>query len=186
MDEDTQLTPGPQGSSAKGHGGKVVVGVDGSEGSLMALRWALEEGRIRGATVHPVMATSRHHTYASPEVETLYVPTAALPSASTPERKVDAGESFSAENDAEAAAHNELDQIVEKVLAEGWHNTVRVVTAAVEGHPAQVLIDSAGPSDLLVISSRGQGRFSAALKESVAQHVLNHAQSPVVVVPHDR
>lgn len=36
----------------------IVVGVDGSEGSLRALAWAVEDARARGATVRAVMAWS--------------------------------------------------------------------------------------------------------------------------------
>jgi nucleotide-binding universal stress UspA family protein len=38
--------------------GRLVVGVDGSDGSAAALRWALKEARVRSATVlvNPVLA----------------------------------------------------------------------------------------------------------------------------------
>ena len=35
---------------------KVVVGVDGSDSSLNALRWAAKEARLTGATLHAVTA----------------------------------------------------------------------------------------------------------------------------------
>ena len=35
---------------------RIIVGVDGSAGSERALRWAVEEGRFRGAEVRAVMA----------------------------------------------------------------------------------------------------------------------------------
>ena len=35
--------------------GRIVVGVDGSEGSLPALQWAVDEARRRGATVEAVL-----------------------------------------------------------------------------------------------------------------------------------
>ncbi|MGH3495418.1 MAG: universal stress protein, partial [Sciscionella sp.] len=33
---------------------RVVVGVDGSPGSLAALRWAVQEASLRGVAVHAV------------------------------------------------------------------------------------------------------------------------------------
>jgi nucleotide-binding universal stress UspA family protein len=34
--------------------GRILVGVDGSEGSRQALRWAIEGAAVRGATVRAV------------------------------------------------------------------------------------------------------------------------------------
>jgi len=36
--------------------GRIVVGVDGSDGAVRALRWALEEARLRNASVDVVHA----------------------------------------------------------------------------------------------------------------------------------
>ena len=59
--------------------GRVVVGVDGSRESMAALRWAVEEARLRGAvleTVHvfentPVWRLSVHQQHADRPVEHL-------------------------------------------------------------------------------------------------------------------
>lgn len=43
--------------------GRVVVGVDGSGGSLQALHWALREAQLRGAPVHAVLAWQFHPSW---------------------------------------------------------------------------------------------------------------------------
>src|SRR5664279_2552801 len=44
----------------------VVVGVDGSEGSQQALRWAAEYARMSGAPLHAVMAWDLPTNYGMP------------------------------------------------------------------------------------------------------------------------
>jgi hypothetical protein len=45
---------------------RIVVGVDGSHGSQMALQWALREAQLRGVTVHAVFAWQFHPNWSSP------------------------------------------------------------------------------------------------------------------------
>jgi nucleotide-binding universal stress UspA family protein len=42
--------------------GRIVVGVDGSEGSLAALRWAAAEAILRGDVLHVVTVWELPHT----------------------------------------------------------------------------------------------------------------------------
>jgi nucleotide-binding universal stress UspA family protein len=51
--------------------------------------------------------------------------------------------------------------------------------------PARALLDAASDADLLVVGSRGVGGFKGLLLGSVRQQVVQHAPSPVVVVPGD-
>lgn len=60
---------------------------------------------------------------------------------------------------------------------------VPVLTRVLHGHPAQVLLDAAGGTQLLVVGSRGHGAFAGMLLGSVSQHCVQHASCPVVVVP---
>ena len=57
-----------------------------------------------------------------------------------------------------------------------------VTTAAVEGHPAKVLLQAAEDSELLVVGSRGHGKILGALLGSVSQYVTAHASCPVAVI----
>ena len=52
----------------------------------------------------------------------------------------------------------------------------------VNGHPAEVLLHAAAGADLLVLGSRGHGRFAEALLGSVAQHCVHHAHCPVLII----
>ena len=48
--------------------GTIVVGVDGSDGSLQALRWAIDEARLRGARLVAVHAWLAPYAPAMPGV----------------------------------------------------------------------------------------------------------------------
>lgn len=139
--------------------GAIVVGIDGSDGSRAALRWALEEGRVRDATVHAVFAW--HSS-----------PVAGLASIGA----------FPARDLIEEAARTELARIVdEEQLAD--RTDPEVVTSLVESSPAPALLEAADGADLLVVGSRGHGAFSGMLLGSVSQHCVTHSPCPVVVVP---
>jgi len=52
----------------------------------------------------------------------------------------------------------------------------------VQGDPGTILSLSVGIQDLLVVGSRGTGRFAALVLGSVSAHVVTAPQSAVVVV----
>ena len=54
------------GNHGRPESGRIVVGVDGSQGSLHALRWALREARLRHAPVLAVLAWQFHPTWSDP------------------------------------------------------------------------------------------------------------------------
>jgi len=170
--------------------GRVVVGVDGSEGSLGAVKWAVEEARARGCPVHAVIGWSYHPTWSYSTVGNMYpAPSAVLPSSWDPIMSDPPPPEHETEVDAEAAVRNAADATVTRVLEEdeeAGRTPVKVTTEAVEGHPAQVLLHAVTPADVLVVGSRGHGGVTGALLGSVTQHVVNHARCPVVVIPHGR
>jgi nucleotide-binding universal stress UspA family protein len=57
-----------------------------------------------------------------------------------------------------------------------------VTTAAVEGHPAEVLLAAAAHAQLLVVGSRGHSKTLGSLLASVSQYLAAHAPCPVVVI----
>ena len=142
---------------AKDH--RIVAGVDGSDSSLSALRWAIRQARLTGAAVdavaawhNPVMAASYG-----------YVP-------------VGTEEDY------------DFKEITEKFVADAIGSTVapgsdvRVRSHVIEGNAAQVLIDASDGAELLVVGSRGHGGFTEALLGSVSQHCVHHARCPVVII----
>lgn len=140
----------------------IVVGVDGSEGSLKALRFALEEARRRGGEIKAVNAW--HIPAIAYEVGWTAAP-------------LDLGE-FS------SLAEESLKSSLEAVDAAG--SGVAVTQVVREGQAAEVLCAEAGGADLLVVGSRGLGGFRGLLLGSVSQQCSAHAPCPVVIIPHDR
>ena len=175
-------TPGPLASeplsSADGpqEGGRIVVGVDGSQGSLDALRWAFGEARAREVPVHAVFAWQYYPPWVDPGLGSMfplgYQPEVDVPedafahTAASVEALLDAAVSKAGETDPRSAT-----------------DPVRITQEAVEGHAAQVLLDSVSAHDLLVVGSHGHGGFIGTLLGSVSQHVVSHSRCPVVVVP---
>lgn len=51
------------------------------------------------------------------------------------------------------------------------------------GPAADVLVDAAGDSDLLVTGSRGRGAFTSLLFGSVTHDLITHLRTPTVIVP---
>jgi len=136
---------------------RIVVGVDGSEESKAALRWALDEGRLRSASVRAIYA------WAFPHMATWsgYIAPAQL--------NID-------------ALQHDAEELLDSVIAEANTEGVDVGRAAVQGSAAQVLVEAAAEADLLVVGSRGHGGFAGLLLGSVSQQCAHHAPCPVVIV----
>lgn len=135
----------------------IVVGVDGSEASRTALRWAARQARLTGADLHPVQAWRLPATYGMP--------------------------ADYADADFEKQARENLRRTVEETLGE--HPEAHVAPQVVEGHPAAVLTEAARNADLLVVGSHGHGAFAGMLLGSVSHHCVHHASCPVLVVRAD-
>jgi nucleotide-binding universal stress UspA family protein len=139
---------------------KIVVGVDGSEDSKNAFRWAVEEARLRGAPVVALLAWE----------------TSLPPPDLTPAPPPDFAGFVSELQD---RALDSVAAVVREVVGEDA--TVTVEPAAVEGPPASVLIEAARDADLLVVGSRGHGGFAGLLLGSVSQQLAQHAPCPLVI-----
>jgi nucleotide-binding universal stress UspA family protein len=148
--------------------GKVVVGVDASPGSLRALEWALEEARLRRASLCVV------HAWMLPLIEALPEPwVVGSPSLGPSDDEV--------RSHVEAAARDVLSASVDR--ARSAAPELEIVAELVEGRAPVALLDAAGDADLLVVGSRGRGGFAGLLLGSVSGQCVHHAQCPVVVVP---
>lgn len=137
----------------------IVVGVDGSEGAKEALRFAVEEARLRGASLRLVTAW--------------HVPAALYGAGVAP--AITDPDPF--EEGARAASDEALAEVGERAKEIEVEQVVR------EGQPAELLADEARSAALLVVGSRGLGGFRGLLLGSVSQQVAHHAPCPVVIVP---
>lgn len=152
-----ELAPCPvvvvHGEDAMTHGGDIVVGVDGSELSMMALRWAAAEASADDATLRIV------HAWQVPVYAQMAVPQmlTAL----------------------EEGAADLLAKVAEDPSLEG----VTVKREVVCGGPAYALLEHAADASMLVVASRGNGAFKRFLLGSTSRQVSQHATSTVVVVP---
>jgi len=138
-------------------GPRIVVGVDGSEGSLRALRYAIVEARLRGATLEVIHGW--HVPYYGDFTGVMPYPGEELASA------------------AETVLHDMLSCVEDE--AQG----VTITARAVESPPAFALTEAGKDADLIVVGRRGHGGFLGLLLGSVAQQVASHATCPVVLVP---
>jgi nucleotide-binding universal stress UspA family protein len=130
----------------------VVVGVDGSEESRLALHWAFEYAQMSGAPVEAVIAWEIPPTYGlAPSYDDV---------------------------DLEKMAQETLEETIRNVLGDNAPVTLRVE----RGHPAPVLITSSEHAQLLVVGSRGHGALADMLLGSVSQHCVHRAHCPVVVI----
>jgi nucleotide-binding universal stress UspA family protein len=138
---------------------KIVVGIDGSDASKDALRWAVEDARARGAEVVAL------HAYEVTVPTTDAVPTA----------PVDLPGLI-------AEVYNDAQQFVTEVVREVVGNSVGVDVApiAVEDAPAKALLDASRDADLLVVGSHGHG-LSGLLLGSVSLECAQHAACPVLI-----
>ncbi|MBG6058115.1 nucleotide-binding universal stress UspA family protein [Cryobacterium sp. MP_M5] len=131
----------------------VVVGVDGSPESIAALRWAVDEARLRHGRVRPI--TSWSYPPRTADVEGEYI-----------------------DDRSERGAERIQAVALDAVPFEG----VDVTGHIVQGPPASVLLDAANGADLLVVGSRGLGGFSGLLLGSVSNQLVHHAPCPVLVI----
>ncbi|MBE3001815.1 universal stress protein [Nocardiopsis sp. HNM0947] len=152
----------PEAEGPRGHRGRIVVGVDGSDSSRRALRFALREARDTDSSVVVVNSWE--------------VP---LP------------EDAASRADDPRSLHEEVfdrqsEEIVAGVLAEvaDEHTEELDISAVrVQADPVTALLDEGDDADLVVVGSRGRGGVAGLVMGSVSQGVLHHARMPVAVLP---
>ena len=143
--------------------GRIVVGIDGSEQSSAALRWAVEEAALRGATVEAVHAWT-------------FVPvTTPADSGLVPVPWTDSVDALEATR---ALAERIAADQVRDVLGDDHDVTVSLV----QDDATEALTQAAAGADLLVVGNRGRGAFKEALLGSTSGRVADHAPCPVVIV----
>lgn len=135
-------------------GGSIVVGVDGSEPSIAALRWARAESALRGVPVVAVHAWQDHY---STELAVM-----AGVSDATLERE--ANEVLTRAVDATATAGSSVTALIRRDL------------------PGPALLEESETARMVVVGSRGRGGFADLLLGSVSRRCVHEASCPVVVV----
>lgn len=139
---------------------RIVVGVDGSDGSRHALRWALEQAELRGAELEVVEAWEIPYVWAQ-------------------------GWNTAWADDQEVLAkrtEEEAGALLDSVL-DGRPRPEGTRITAAQGEPAYMLLQKAEGASMLVLGTRGRGGFSRMLLGSVSTTCVQHAPCPVVVVP---
>jgi nucleotide-binding universal stress UspA family protein len=134
---------------------QIIVGVDASAESWLALRWATAEAARRGVGLRIV------HAYHVPVPEAAYDP-------------------VRAESAAWTGAAAVIDDAIEDVRRRAPGVDVR--TENVSGGAAKALIGAARPGDLVVVGNRGHSTLAAAITGSTCQQVALHAPTSVAVI----
>lgn len=144
------------------HGGPVVVGVDGSEPALRAVRWAAVEARRRGVGLRLVAAVGW----------TGVTPVGVAP--------------LGAEYERQALLRLAEHTVVEAAdVARGIDGALQIDRQVRSGSPSVVLVEESEHAALLVVGNRGHGGFAGLLLGSVGVDVAARAVCPVVVVRGD-
>lgn len=148
--EPTETDPSPAD--------RVVVGVDGSEPSVLALHWAVH---LAGPGTAVLAVTT-------------WTPPAAVGYAAGGWTTLPSGW------DPAADARTVLDATLERAF--GAARPAGLVSAVLEGGAARVLVELSRQARSLVVGSRGHGGFVGLLLGSVSATCAEHAACPVLVV----
>jgi len=137
---------------------RIVVGVDGSPPSDIALRQAIREAKAWGAELTAVAGVPLGAGAGA---------LAWLPAAVDHEAVL-------------ADVAEGLDVVVERALVD--YPGIKVKRHVLDGTGAALLTEFSTATDLIVVGSRGRGGFAGLLLGSTSQAVLHHAACPVMVV----
>ncbi|MCA1845055.1 MAG: universal stress protein [Actinobacteria bacterium] len=142
---------------------RIVVGVDASDAAAAAVRWAAKAAGTAG------------------EVVAVHSTRAALIGQAAASAATGLGMFPDAENPTEEAA-----QAVER-WCDGLRDAgVAYRTVVSDSEPVQALLDTARheDADLIVIGHQGDTGLLHRLFQGLSDHLIDHAQRPVLVVPY--
>lgn len=149
----TLPAPGPAGDDPQA---PIVVGADGSDCGLRAVRWASEEAVRRGAPLRIVHATPHHGRRG----------VAGTPATELPRARGATAQAYT--------------------VARHTAPSVAVSTELVPGEPVSALLRTAEDAQLVVLGITTTGAADELVLASVAQRVAARSPRPVVVVPRSR
>ena len=139
-------------------GTRIVVGVDGSKPSKLALGWAMSISATTGASIDAVTSWHFPVNFGWGYVSDVWDPIA----------------------DATKCLTDSVDEVFGAKRPAGLRMLVR------QGLPAKVLLDESKGAIMLIVGSRGHGGFSGLLLGSVSANCAEHATCPVLVIHGDR
>lgn len=137
---------------------RIVVGVDGSEESKAALRWASDMAKALDCALDVVcvwefpVVTTWEGTFA-----------VTLP-----------------DYDPETIALETAERVVSEVFGDERPSDLSIATKL--GSPGGALVEASADATMLVVGSRGLGGFKGVLLGSVSRICAEHAKCPVLVV----
>jgi len=146
------IVPGAPPPAGRG----VVVGVDGSEASRLALGYAFEQARLRRVALTALWVIREPSWYGAPGADSQWLAT---------------------------AAETTEEQLVAELTP--WRREfadVDVTETVVWGNPVAMLRQAGEDSGLLVVGNRGRSIARSMLLGSVSHGVLHHAPCPVAIV----
>lgn len=134
---------------------RIVVGVDGSESSVKALREARRLADALGAPLEAVAVWQQSHSmYDFYQSQSGWTP----------------------EKDIEKLLRDTAD------AAFGSNRPARFTMSMLQGAPTRALIRHSAGAEMLVLGSRGHGGFAGLLLGSVSSACVAHATCPVLIV----
>lgn len=131
----------------------IVVGVDGSEPSVLALRWAAALAPLFGNPT--IKATTTWEFYLAP------------------------GTFYPAQWDLAQDAHILCTEAISKAFGDTPPPQLEIVVQ--QGPAAKTLIEASNDASLLVLGSRGYGGFKGLLLGAVSSTVAEHAKCAVLL-----
>lgn len=140
-----------------------LVGIDGSEAAVAALRWTVGQGAHRDVQITAIGA------YHVPAIMAMF----------TAKRGFGVDELGLA-----ATAGHDVDLAIESVTG-GDGAAVPVQPLVIEGQAQHVLVDASVDADLLAVGRTGAGDLRHHRLGSVSRYCVTHAEAPVAVVPAD-
>jgi nucleotide-binding universal stress UspA family protein len=140
----------------------IVVGVDGSPESKVAVDWAARAAALRGVSMRLV------HVLNPPTVMTF------------PEVPVPSGYLQWQEDSAREILDNARKTVAEATKGD----KVEVTTETVSGPAVPTLVDLSKDAQLIVVGCRGRGALARGLLGSVSTGLIHHAHCPVAII-HD-
>lgn len=139
--------------------GAILVGIDGSQPALAAVRWAAQEAAFLNKPLHLLAVQEQ------------------LPGMVTMEAPL-------AWHQYEELYRQECERVLGEAVTEirQLAPEVGLSAACPWGQPPHFLIEASHQASLVVVGHRGRGRLAATVLGTVSLQVVSHAAAPVVVV----